>query len=62
MVAIRKEISLGTVIQLLGSVAAVIWLAAQLDAGQATMKCQIDRIETRIESISIRLDRHIDGK
>jgi hypothetical protein len=60
MVRFSKEISIGSIAQLLGSVLMFVWFMAQIAANQTAMERRIDQMSGQIQTLSGRMDTHLD--
>ena len=66
MLKVRREISLGSMLQLggalLGYIIFVVWFGGQMSANQAALQSELKLLKADIVSLSFRLDAHIDKK
>lgn len=54
------EITLGTILTLIGYVVFGIWFTVKISVGQDAMEKQIQGLNTVITNLTTRLDAHID--
>jgi hypothetical protein len=55
-----REISLGTIVNLIVYLITIIWFAAQISAGQDFVNKQIDELKIGVHQLTVRIDSHID--
>jgi len=60
MIRFSKEVSLGTVIQVIGYIVMVIYFTAQIQSNIIILRHEFDAMKTQIQYLQMRLDGHID--
>ena len=62
MIKVSKEVSLGTLLQIVGYIIMVIFFTAQIQAGITALNSEVNSIKTQVQYLQTRMDNHIDSK
>lgn len=62
MIKINREVSFGTILQLIGYIVMVVYFTAQISANLVTVRSDLDDLKVQLTKLQDRMDKHIDTK